>query len=104
MSVVSGDLDGDGDQDLAVANKYSDYVSVFFGNGDGTFQAAMNYDTGDRPTSVAIGDFNGDNYLDLAVANEDSDNVSVMIGNGDGSFPSAVNYGTGDGPRWPGCA
>jgi hypothetical protein len=37
-SVTTGDLDGDGDLDLAVANLGSDTVSVLLGNGDGTFQ------------------------------------------------------------------
>ena len=44
-SVFSTDLDGDGDNDLAVANWKSDTISVLLNNGDGTFQAAINYDT-----------------------------------------------------------
>ena len=70
---------------------------MLLGNGDGTFQAAVNYGAGDVPaTSVAVGDFNGDGKADLAVANEsDSGNVSVLLGNGDGTFQTAVNYGSG---------
>jgi hypothetical protein len=96
-SVSIGDLDGDGDLDLAVANDGSDNVSVLPGNGDGTFNAAV-YDTGDWPTSVSIGDLDGDGDLDLAVANGGSDNVSVLLGNGDSTFQKAENYGAGD---WP---
>ena len=97
-SVAIGDLDGDGDLDLAVANDDSDDVSVLLGNGDGTFQPAVNYGAGDSPHSVAIGDLNGDGDLDLAVANQSSDDVSVLLGNGDGTFQAAVNYGAGDEP------
>jgi hypothetical protein len=55
--------------DLVVGGVNSDnvsVVSVLLGNGDGTFQAAVNYGTGSFPYSVAVGDFNGDGRLDLA--------------------------------------
>jgi hypothetical protein len=97
-SVAIGDLDRDGALDLAVANGWSDNVSVLLGNGDGTFRSAVNYGVGEWPESVAIGDLDGDGDLDLAVANAGSDNVSVLLGNGDGTFRGAVDYGAGDGP------
>ena len=68
-SVAIGDLNGDGDPDLAVANMDSNNVSVLLGNGDGSFLSAVNYGAGDGPSSVAIGDLNGDANPDLAVAN-----------------------------------
>ena len=43
-----GDLDGDLDLDLAVANYYSNNVSVLLNNGDGTFAARVTYGVGDR--------------------------------------------------------
>ena len=49
------------------------------GNGDGTFQAALDFGAGIGPFSVGLGDFNGDGMQDLAVANIGSDNVSVLI-------------------------
>ena len=92
-SVAVGDFNGDGKLDLAVANEGSDNVSILLGNGDGTFQAAVDYGAGTDPDSVAVGDFNGDGKLDLVVANDDSNNVSILLGNGDGTFQAAVNYG-----------
>ncbi|MCK4625156.1 MAG: VCBS repeat-containing protein [Phycisphaerae bacterium] len=97
-SVFSSDLDGDGDYDLAVANRYSDNVSILLNNGDGTFQAAVNYAVGDGPFSVFSADLDGDNDNDLAVANYESDDVSILLNNGDGTFATAVNYGAGVGP------
>ena len=42
-SVAVGDFNGDGKADLAMANKCSSNVSVLLGNGNGTFQTAVNY-------------------------------------------------------------
>jgi FG-GAP-like repeat/Divergent InlB B-repeat domain/FG-GAP repeat len=94
-SITTGDFNGDGHLDLAVANSNSDDVSILLGNGDGTFNAAVNYAAGDFPISVSTGDFNRDGYLDLAVANDVSQNVSILLGNGDGTFNAAVNYAAG---------
>jgi len=52
---------------------------VLLGNGDGTFQAALNFAVGRGPGSVAVGDFNGDGKLDVAVVNHDSGTVSVLL-------------------------
>ena len=43
-----GDFNGDGKPDLAVANDGSNNVSVLLGNGDGTFQTAVNYRRGHK--------------------------------------------------------
>jgi hypothetical protein len=92
-SAAVGDFNGDGKLDLAVANEGSDNVSILLGNGDGTFQAAVDYGAGTDPDSVAVGDFRGNGKLDLVVANYYSNNVSILLGNGDGTFQAAVNYG-----------
>jgi hypothetical protein len=107
-AVAVGDFNGDGKQDLAVANYYSANVSVLLGKGDGTFLPAVNYAAGVGPDAVAVGDFNGDGKPDLAVANlgtypyySDS-SVSVLLGNGDGTFQAAQNFPAGpagDSPR-----
>jgi hypothetical protein len=98
-SIAVGDFNGDGKLDLVVANCTCQRrnpppgsVSVFLGNGDGTFQAAMNYVTGSSPQSVAVGDFNGDGKPDLAVANYTANTVSILLGNGDGSFRAGVDH------------
>ena len=63
---MTGDFNGDGRLDLAVANSSSNTVSILLGNANGTFQAAQNFATGAGPMSVAVGDFNKDGKLDLA--------------------------------------
>ncbi|HMD83957.1 MAG TPA: VCBS repeat-containing protein [Terriglobia bacterium] len=94
--VAVADFNGDGKLDLAVMNGGSNNVSVLLGNGDGTFQAAVNYDVGPNPNrGIVVGDFNGDGKPDLAVSDSGSNEVSVLLGNGDGTFQAAVNYGVG---------
>ena len=94
-SVAVGDFNGDGKQDLAVANQGSNNVSILLGDGAGSFGSATNFGAGNTPFSVAVGDFNGDGKQDLAVANVSSNNVSILLGNGAGSFGSATNFGSG---------
>ena len=69
LSVAVGDFNGDGKQDLAVANYDSSTVSILLGDGAGSFSAPTNFGVGDVPVSVAVGDFNGDGKQDLAVVN-----------------------------------
>jgi hypothetical protein len=100
-SVAVGDFNGDGNPDLAVATVgwYVDVtaggVSALLGNGDGTFQSAVRYDSEGYDWRVVVGDFNGDGNSDLAVANGPSGAVRVLLGNGDGTFQTAVTYGMG---------
>ncbi len=98
MSIVAGDFNGDGRTDLAVANLYSNDVSILLGNGDGTFQPQVTYAVGRGPDSIVAGDFTGDGHLDLAVANSQDNTVSVLLGNGDGTFQPQVTYAVGSYP------
>ena len=97
FSVVVADFNGDGKADMAAANYYSNDVSVFLGNGNGTFQAAQTFGTGTGAIAVAVGDFNGDGKADLAIANFIAGSVSVLLGNGDGTFRPATQYPAGSG-------
>ena len=54
---------------------------MLLGNGNGTFQAALDFGAGSGLVSVAAGDFNGDGLQDLAVVNIDFNNVSVLLNN-----------------------
>ena len=100
VSVVVGDLNGDGRLDLAIVNFGTSNVGVLLGNGDGTFQPPVNYAAGAVPVAVVVGDYNGDGKLDLAVAtispgNTGLSNLSVLLGNGDGTFQQAAQYSDG---------
>jgi hypothetical protein len=96
ISVAVGDFNGDGFEDVAVANLSGNSVSILLGKGDGTFQTEAEYPVGNAPISLAVGDFNGDGILDLAVVNAADQTVGVLLGNGDGTFPAQVPYPVGE--------
>jgi hypothetical protein len=95
VAVAVGDFNGDGKQDVAVANSGSGNVSILLGNGDGTFQPAVNYNVASA-AFLAIGDLNGDHKLDLVIANGSANSVSILLGNGDGTFQNPVPYTVGN--------
>ena len=74
-SVVVGDFNGDGKQDLAVLSAQgTGSVNIYLGNGDGTFQTAKNFLVAPAASTsasrlLAIGDFNRDGIQDLVASN-----------------------------------
>jgi VCBS repeat protein len=96
--VVAADVNGDGKEDVIVANQLDNTVSVFLGQPNGIFGARQNFPTAAGPVALVVADFNHDGKLDLAVVASSANVVSVLLGNGNGTFRPAVNYPTGQGP------
>jgi hypothetical protein len=90
-ALAAADFNNDGHIDLAVADQGNNTVSIFLGNGDGTFQTRVDDPTGNSPVWVTTADFDGDTILDLAVANQGDNTVSILLGQGDGTFVPAAN-------------
>ena len=87
MYLATADFNHDGITDVVVTSSAANKVSVLIGNGDGTFQPAVNYSL-QNPTYVVAGDFNGDGKLDLAI--DSAFTTVVMLGNGDGTFQAGI--------------
>jgi hypothetical protein len=104
MSVIAADVNGDGKLDLIVASYNSlnltagAPISVFFGNGDGTFQHEADYLVKNHSTALVAADFNGDGALDLAVTVNDAGTIAILLNNGDGTFQAPVSYSASNGP------
>jgi hypothetical protein len=91
--VAVADLDGDGIPDLVTADPrgvdgsgriIEPKLSVLIGNGDGSFQAAIDFAAGDRPAFVAVADLDGDSAPDLVttdqfVIDQNTNDVTVLL-------------------------
>jgi hypothetical protein len=86
VAIAAADLTSDGYLDLIVANMFSNNVSVFIGNGDGSFALMGNYPAGNAPAGVAAADFDGDGHVDVVAANFGTSTVSLLLGDGSGTL------------------
>ena len=101
-AIVSGDLDGDRDLDLAVSIGYSGFeqssVLVLTNAGDGTFVESF-FPTSYGPVSIAVGDLDGDGDLDLVTANYSSRTMTRLFNDGNAGFGSSLENITQRFPR-----
>ena len=98
FSVAVGNFNADTNLDIVTANRDTDEISIFLGNGDGTFATSTEFPVGGTdplPTSVAVGNFNADTNLDIVTANQDTDEISIFLGNGDGTFATSTEFPVG---------
>ncbi len=87
-SVSAGDLDGDGDQDLAVGLQEGDFrVALLENDGQGHFAApAFLAPIAGRPDGIAVTDLDRDGDQDILIAQAAGDEVVVLRNQGGGSF------------------
>ena len=104
-ALMAGDLDGDGDIDLAAANEEASTIVWFRNAGNGVFTRVSGasdngFPTDDYPTGGAIADMNGDGIPDVLTANYHGNSVSVLLGSGTGAaytLGAAASYATAAG-------
>jgi FG-GAP-like repeat len=107
QDLAAGDFNGDGNVDIAVTiNNPQIGVSLLAGNGDGTFDPAVNLPNtagADSPAIVAT-DLDGDAQLDSADAAEPATHVTALVEARDGAEEDAGGARRDGGtsrPRWP---
>jgi hypothetical protein len=111
VSVAAGDLNGDGNLDLAVGfipQNFSfgltPHISVLIGDGAGKFAVAQDFALTTKPVCVLFGDFNRDGKLDLINVDDFLDQstttITIRFGNGTGTFGPASSVQVAPNPKF----
>jgi len=96
-SIEAADLDGDGDQDLLIANESSNTVSALANSGAGTFGGPSIFAVGLNPGDVVLGDVNGDGAIDAMIPNDDGNDVSFLANANAGGVDASIDPRNGSG-------
>jgi hypothetical protein len=96
--IVDGDIDGDGDLDLAIADTLTDRIHVRRNAGDGTFGDVTLYAAGAQPNMLAMADVDGDADLDLLAVTPPANNIALFLNTGKGVFSDPRNVRVGNQP------
>ncbi|MGB3467147.1 MAG: LamG-like jellyroll fold domain-containing protein, partial [Cyclobacteriaceae bacterium] len=97
-------LDIDQDNDIDILSAAGDGISIYFNDGDGSFETITNLELFDNTRSLVSGDWNGDDIPDLAAIAYGYDQnpptvIRVFTGDGDGNFSAFYDLNPGDGSR-----
>jgi len=85
IDVDTADFNNDGNLDFVAAVSSGDSISIYLGNGDGTF-SQNDIASGDDPQGIVTGDFNNDSNPDIAVINRFSNDLYIYLGDGSGGM------------------
>jgi hypothetical protein len=95
-SVAAGHFRHGGLLDVAVGTYFSGGVTIFLGNGDGSFQPGTTY-SASVAGPIVISDFSRDGNLDLVLGAGPPAGVDEFLGKGDGTFSAPQFFESGKG-------
>ncbi len=98
-AVSAGDIDGDGNLDLAVGDPHGKRTRLYAGKGDGTFVEKPAVSAGRAVFGATLVDLDGDHRLDLV--DELFSDVAIYKGDGAFGFRKRMTIDTGQAPDGP---
>jgi hypothetical protein len=91
--IVSGDIDGDGKADVLIARDSTFDFQIFFGKGDGTFDAPVTAGgSGGFSFSIVPADLDGDGDAEIISTDFNGNEVTVVVNLGSRTFALPVDY------------
>ena len=79
QQLAIADMNGDGNQDVIVANRVASNVSILLGNGDGTFATQQAFPLQGAPGHLSVADLNKDGLSDLVATDLNAAAVVVRL-------------------------
>lgn len=79
VQMAGGDIDEDGNYDVAVYCENSAMVTVYWGDGAGSLAYGPSMASGGPARDVALADWNGDGHLDVVTVTQEGYGLDVML-------------------------
>src|SRR6185312_2730847 len=90
QSIVTADIDGDGNLDIVACLGFFNTVQIFYGKGDGTFEPPVAIPLQRQYAQMAIADMDGDGKPDLVLS--DGSLIAIVRNTGNRTFGPEQHY------------
>ncbi|MFH2034789.1 MAG: FG-GAP-like repeat-containing protein, partial [Candidatus Zixiibacteriota bacterium] len=95
-NLAAADFNGDGCADLVSANHFSENISLFINNCDGTLLPQTIIAGGSDYNCICVADFDNDFDIDIATTSYHDHMITVLFNDGNGSFDDDSTFNIGD--------
>ncbi|MEM9490982.1 MAG: VCBS repeat-containing protein, partial [Myxococcota bacterium] len=88
--IATGDINGDGDMDIAYVIAATNTLGIMLGNGGAAFAEPITFTTGAEPFRVEVVEVSNDNTADVVVAHRGDQRLDIFPGQSEGGVGAPV--------------